>query len=42
MDNPFVLQDKVPIIRMQAVLAVFRLQDKTDPECPVTKCMKIT
>ncbi len=33
----FFSQDKVPVIRIQAVLAVFRLQDRGDKNCRVTK-----
>lgn len=29
------LRDKFPIVRIQAVLAVSRLQDPTDKDCPV-------
>ncbi|KAJ1523750.1 hypothetical protein ONE63_001583 [Megalurothrips usitatus] len=31
------LQDKAPAVRMQAVLALHRLQDPYDPKCPVMK-----
>ncbi|KAK3911621.1 Condensin complex subunit 3 [Frankliniella fusca] len=31
------LQDKAPAVRMQAVLALHRLQDPSDPKCPVMK-----
>lgn len=31
------LQDKVPIVRVQAVLALARLQDPRNKECPVIK-----
>ena len=29
------LRDKFPIVRVHAVLALARLQDPTDPECPI-------
>jgi condensin complex subunit 3 len=31
------LCDKVPIIRSQAICALSRLQDPTDPKCPVVE-----
>lgn len=31
------LRDKVPVVRMHAVLALSRLQDPTDENCPVIK-----
>ncbi|XP_065220957.1 condensin complex subunit 3 [Planococcus citri] len=33
------IKDKVPVIRMQAILAVYRLQDSSDKTCPVTKAL---
>jgi condensin complex subunit 3 len=29
------LRDKFPIVRVHAVLALARLQDPSDPECPI-------
>jgi hypothetical protein len=34
-------QDKVPAVRAQAVMALQRLQDPTNPECPVIKGKKL-
>lgn len=34
------VQDKVPIVRTQAVLAIYRLQDGSDKNCPITKSKK--
>lgn len=31
------VQDKFPIVRVQAVMALARLQDPTDPACPIIK-----
>lgn len=33
------LKDKIPNVRIQAVLALSRLQDPKDDECPVTNGM---
>ncbi|XKL64071.1 hypothetical protein PGB90_004157 [Kerria lacca] len=33
------IKDKVPIIRIQAVLAIFRLQDKNNKNCPIQKTL---
>jgi len=33
----YVQQDKSPLVRVQAILAVYRLQDSSDANCPVTK-----
>lgn len=30
-------QDKIPVIRIQTIMAVFRLQEKENKSCPVTK-----
>jgi hypothetical protein len=34
-------KDKVPAVRAQAVMALQRLQDPNDPECPVIKGKKL-
>jgi hypothetical protein len=37
----FCFKDKVPAVRAQAVMALQRLQDPTNPECPVIKGKKL-
>jgi hypothetical protein len=37
----FCFKDKVPAVRAQAVMALQRLQDPTNPECPVLKGKKL-